>query len=186
MSKYLVLAGLIAFWVPHLASAEQSTAEFSPASIWQRFKSTCNQVITDPDRFLSAIARPGPRGERVISVSPDRNVVSVYQREANGYDEVELHLIGDRQIRDCSVIGEFYNIEPSQLASDFVEVVSSEEGVAITGGHAPQDYAEEGGIYTVNNIFLYAIDGVWPAENLIVIVHVIGGELQLYVQQTID
>ncbi len=121
-----------------------------------------------------------------MSISPDGNVVSVYRREANSYEEVEFHVIGERQVFDCSVIGEFYDVETSSLAQQFEEMISSSGGMKISGGHAPQDYVEEGGLYSENDIFLYAIDGVWPQPGIIVIAHVIAGELQIYVHQTIN
>lgn len=181
ITKILPLAGFLTVLTTLPIYAQQ----LSPSDIWERFKLTCSQVMIDPDAFLAGIKTPGPSGERVISISPDSTAVSVYQREANGYDEVELYLIGARQIRDCSVIGEFYESDTSELATELINIVTLEGEVSISGGHAPQDYGDDG-LYTVDDIFIFAIDGVFPERNLISVAHVIGGELQLSVQQSVD
>uniref|UniRef100_UPI003B516596 hypothetical protein n=1 Tax=Roseovarius indicus TaxID=540747 RepID=UPI003B516596 len=151
-----------------------------------RFLQTCTQVLSDPDAYLAGIESPGPAGERVTSVSPDRNLVSVYEREGAVHDEVELHIVGNRQVRDCSVIGEFHGADTEELAGQFRQVVESRDGLTISGGHAPQDYVDGGALTTEEDIYLYAIDGLWPELGLIATAHVIAGELQLYVQRTMN
>jgi hypothetical protein len=172
-----------------LGAASQPLDEISPEGLWTRFLQTCSTVLTDPDAYLAGLPRPGPSGERVISVSPDRNVVSVFHRIGNAYDEVELYRVGNHQIRDCAVIGEYYDMETggaqmetAVLAQGLTEIAASVEGVTLTGGHAPQDYSEENTFYTVDEIYLFAIDGLWPETGEVAVVHVIGGELQFMVQ----
>ncbi|MFV1607145.1 hypothetical protein VWY06_02000 [Phaeobacter sp. JH20_10] len=182
-SSYLVVPIWLAF---SSQVAAQPANELTPKLVWERFQETCSQVLSDPDAYLSSLARPGEAGERVVSVSPDQMVVSVFNRVANSYDEVELHIVGNRQLRDCSVIGEFYEQDTSQLAQSLVNIVSAEEGVTISGGHAPQDYVEDGKIYAEEAIHLFAIDGIWPEHGVMAVAHVIAGQLQLYVQQATD
>ncbi|KRS19057.1 hypothetical protein [Roseovarius indicus] len=164
----------------------EGDAQASPDAVLERFTKTCTQVLGDPDAYLAGIETPGPAGERVTSVSPDKKLVSVYARDGTTYDEVELHIVGNRQVRDCSVIGEFHGADTEELAGQFRQMVESREGLTISGGHAPQDYVDGGALTTEEDIYLYAIDGLWPELGLIATAHVIAGELQLYVQRTMN
>ncbi|WP_135506478.1 hypothetical protein [Roseovarius aestuariivivens] len=177
---------LSAFVISIFAVPANAQQQFSPGDVWARFAETCGQVISDPDGYIDGLERPGALGERVISESPDGKAVSIYYPSANAYDEVEIYVIGEREVRDCSVIGQFYSMDTSQLASDFREIVAGDTQLAIAGGHAPQDYSEEGSTYTVEEIYLFAIDGLWPEQDLVTVAHVIGGELQLMVQQIVN
>lgn len=181
-----ILATAIAFIAVPLGAAAQPIDQVSPRDLWLRFLTTCTAVLNDPDGYLAGLPSPGPSGERVISVSPDRNVVSVFYRTGNAYDEVEFFRVGNRQIRDCGVIGEFYDVEAEPLAQRLTEIAASVEGVTLTGGHAPQDYSGEGAFYTVDDIYLFAIDGLWPETGEIAVIHVIGGELQFMVQFLVE
>ena len=168
-----------------VVSTVMDVSDQTPAMVWDRFKATCTSVVTDPDRYLSGLQRPGPQGERVVSISPDRKLVSVFNRIESAYEEVELYLVGKRQIRDCSVIGEFPELETAQLAEHFRQIATS-EGLTVVGGHAPQDYPSSDGVFTEDDIYLFGVDGVWPDERLMATVHVIEGELQFYVQRSVE
>lgn len=174
-----MMAAVLAMQLPATA---QTTGEVSPEDLWERFLQTCTAVMTDPDSYLASLVRPGPAGERIISVTPDRMAVSVFYRIGNVYDEVELYRIGDRQIRDCAVIGEYYEMETQNLVVRLKEIVATSEAVELAGGHAPQDYAQEGRVYTVDDVYMFAIDGLWPESGEIAVAQVIGGELQLTMQ----
>ncbi|MBO9407999.1 hypothetical protein J7399_11210 [Shimia sp. R9_1] len=178
MLKNITFSGLFcSFFVSPLQAQQLSTLE-----VWNRFQSTCRQVFLDPNAFMASLTIPAASGDRVLSVSPDSKAISIYRREHNVYDEIQFHVIGNRQIRDCSVIGEFYDLNTSEIASQLLNIASSTGSATISGGHAPQDYDGE----TVEEIYLFAIDGLFPNANLISVAHVIDGELQLLVQQPIN
>ena len=156
------------------AGQAQQAPYFDPASLLERFRSTCSTVLANPDAYLASLPRPGPFGERVISVSPDQKAVSVFWRQGTAYDEVYLHLVGTKQVRECIVLGEYF-IDPSYSPiSDLLAAVAADPLLTITGGHMPQDYIENGNFNTVDHIYQYALDGLFPADDLTALVGING------------
>ncbi|MEL7165110.1 MAG: hypothetical protein AAGL96_06510 [Pseudomonadota bacterium] len=164
----------------------QQTEGISPNAVWQHFKQVCTQVLFDTDNYLAGLRTPGVYGERVISVSPDRNAVSVYLRQGNAYDEVYLHIVGARQLRQCLVIGEFYELDHDTLSGLFEAAVLSQPGLIVTGGLVPQDYVDGGSKYEIEQFRVYAVDGLWPQAGLIASVQIVEGELQMAVEYLVD
>lgn len=174
--KYLLFLTLVLN--PTISTAQQKTVQ----EVWDRFKQTCNQILIDPTSYIDSLTIPGSKGERIISVSPDKQVTSIYNNIGGAYDEIELHDINNKQVRDCSVIGQFYNQNMKAVVEEFRDVIGKENQITLSGGHAPQEYVEEGRKFAEKRIYLFAIDGLWPDKSLITIAHLIAGEVQLYVR----
>ncbi|OAN75547.1 hypothetical protein A8B78_16165 [Jannaschia sp. EhC01] len=185
-----LLAGAV--WLSLAApAAAQNPEALTPQRVWDQFFATCTAVLEDPDAYLASLPSPGPYGERVISVSPDQMAVSVFHLVSPGlYDEVQLHIIGDRQLRDCIVIGAFEFDDTQSLVDALAQSVAAQDGASLSGGHTPQDYVEvfdgQGDIYTEEQIHLFAIDGLWPEVGAIALAHVVADELQLSVEFVIS
>lgn len=184
MTKFSVPAVVLpAMLFVSVAQAE----DVDVAGGFDRFASACGQLIEDPEGYISNLPRPGPKGERVVSVSPDGKATSIYVRDANLYEEAEVHEIGDALLIQCSVIVELDDLEGEELANAFRDVVAAKPEIEMTGGQTPQDYVEEGSyVFTLEPFFLFALRGLWPDPNLMSTVDIIESELQMDVQLTVQ
>lgn len=166
-----------------LFASPAAAQEISIEEAFGKFRQACSRALSDPDAYLDALPHPGPAGERVTSVSPDGGVVSVFLRDANIYEEVEVYRLGERVLVDCSVIGEFYDQPGDEIAARIAAILKTDPNLSFVGGQTAQDYSgADGNRYdTVEDIYLYAVDGLWPSHGLPTVIHIVGGELQMYV-----
>ena len=153
--------------------------------LWDRFVRNCEQVITSPNEYIEQLVVPDKYGARVISVSPDGNSTSIFNRVENSYDQIIIQRIHNKEIRDCSVYGEYWAIDSRKLADDFSEIIQLDPVLNISGGHTPQEFYGEDSNFKHDNYYIFTIQGAWENENWLASGQIVEGEVQLFLRETV-
>ena len=112
---------------------------------------------------LSSISTPGQFGEQVLSVSPDRSVVTASFRQGAQYFEIYIYLFPTRATIKCNAVTEYYDdaFLFDEMIGGFEDHVRKTPGLVLVGGLTPQEYGSVHGLERYNHYF-YAIENVFP------------------------
>lgn len=134
-------AGVASTWLAATSCVVAQPADEVVKQVVDAYTETCGVAFTDPSRYLETLQIPGPSGERVVTRTPDGQIVWVTTSHDDLLEDVQMAGVpGTLQIT-CVLTKTMTTpiTNGPDLAQALTRYVGTLSDVVLVGGDAPQD-----------------------------------------------